>query len=289
MSSQSNPIVRIAIISDLHVMAPSLLVNDGNALEEYLNRDRKMLRESPEILNTLVEEILGLKPHLVLVTGDLTKDGERVSHDLVAMQLQRLVDAGIQVLVVPGNHDINNPDAKVYDGDSTTPAQTITRGEFAAIYRNMGYDSASRRDPDSLSYCREVNDRLTILGIDACMDRLNTFVSRGDAVDHCKTSGMLDARSQQWLVDQAAEAKAAMEAPYWDFVPMPKTRRSSPKSRITISMVSFMCIQEVSTSTFEQRHSKSKVVWNLPHICCVHTKVTSGYRVAISATSCILR
>ena len=171
MSQKSNPVVKIAIISDLHVMAPSLLVNDGSALEEYLNRDRKMLRESPEILNTLVEEILSLKPHLVLVTGDLTKDGERVSHELVASQLQRLVDAGIQVLVVPGNHDINNPDAKVYDGDSATPADTITRREFAAIY--------------------------------------NTFVSRGDAVDHCKTSGMLDARTQQWLVEQATRAKSS--------------------------------------------------------------------------------
>jgi hypothetical protein len=41
------------------------------------------------------------------------------------------------------------------------------------------------------------------------MDRLNTFVSRGDAVDHCKTSGMLDARTQQWLVDQATSAVGA--------------------------------------------------------------------------------
>ena len=209
MSQKSNPVVKIAIISDLHVMAPSLLVNDGSALEEYLNRDRKMLRESPEILNTLVEEILSLKPHLVLVTGDLTKDGERVSHELVASQLQRLVDAGIQVLVVPGNHDINNPDAKVYDGDSATPADTITRREFAAIYKNMGYDGRSLRDPDTLSYCREVTDRLTIVGIDACMDRLNTFVSCGDAVDHCKTSGMLDARTQQWLVEQATRARSS--------------------------------------------------------------------------------
>lgn len=209
MSQKSNPVVKIAIISDLHVMAPSLLVHDGAALEEYLNRDRKMLRESPEILSTLVDEILALKPNLVLVTGDLTKDGERVSHQLVASRLQRLVDSGIQVLVVPGNHDINNPDAKVYDGDDTMPAETISRAEFADLYRNMGYDDRSRRDPDSLSYCCDINDRLAILGIDACMDRLNTFVSRGDAVDHCKTSGMLDAATQQWLVDQASGARAS--------------------------------------------------------------------------------
>ena len=202
-------IVKIAIISDLHVMAPQLLVNDGSAFEQYLRRDRKMLRESTEILSTLVSDIIEQKPHIVLVTGDLTKDGERASHQVVASQLHRLTQAGIEVLVVPGNHDINNPDAKIYDRDSAIPTDTITRSEFAHLYHDMGYDSRSRRDPDTLSYCRDVTDKLTILAIDACMDRLNTFVSRGDAQDHCKTSGMLTAASQQWLVDQAAAATAA--------------------------------------------------------------------------------
>ena len=201
--------IKIAIISDLHVMVPELLVNEGNAFEEYLARDRKMLRESVEILDTLVVSILELKPDLVLVTGDLTKDGERVSHELVAAQLERLTSAGIQVLVVPGNHDINNPDAKIFDGDTATSTDTITRREFAAIYRHAGYDTRSRRDPDSLSYCRDVTDNLSILAIDACMDRLNTFVSRGDARDHCKTSGRLDPSTQQWLVEQARQAIAS--------------------------------------------------------------------------------
>ncbi len=201
--------VKIAIISDLHVMVPELLVNEGTAFEEYLARDRKMLRESVEILDTLIVSILELKPDLVLVTGDLTKDGERVSHEQVASQLERLTDAGIQVLVVPGNHDINNPDAKVFDGDTATSTDTITRREFAAIYRHAGYDTRSRRDPDSLSYCRDVTDNLSILAIDACMDRFNTFVSRGDARDHCKTSGHLEPSTQQWLVKQAEQATAA--------------------------------------------------------------------------------
>ena len=209
MSDMDRNTLKMVVISDLHVMAPELLVNEGAAFEQYLNRDRKMLRESLEILDSLVNDILELKPGIVLVTGDLTKDGERMSHQLVAGRLQRLVDAGIQVLVVPGNHDINNPDAHFYDGDSSTPADTITRSEFAEIYKNMGYDDHSRRDPDTLSYCRDVTDNLTILAIDACMDRLNTFVSRGDARDHCKTSGNLEVSSQQWLVEQAAAATAA--------------------------------------------------------------------------------
>ena len=201
--------IKIAVISDLHVMAPELLKKDGKAFEHYLSGDRKMLRESVEILDILVTDIIDLKPQLVLVTGDLTKDGERVSHLLVASHLQRLVDAGIQVLVVPGNHDINNPDAKVFDGDTATATDTISRNEFAEIYHNMGYDERSRRDADTLSYCRDITGGLTLLAIDACMDRLNTFVLHGDARDHCKTSGSLDAATQQWLVEQASAATSA--------------------------------------------------------------------------------
>ena len=204
-----NPMVKIVVISDLHVMAPQLLVGEGKAFDDYLAKDRKMLRESALITQTLVDSILEQRPHLVLVTGDLTKDGERVSHELVGSQLRRLVEAGIQVLVVPGNHDINNPDARAYDGDEATPVDTITRSEFASLYRDMGYDEASLRDPDSLSYRRDVTDRLTILAIDACMDRLNTFVARGDARDHCKASGRLEPSTQQWLVNQVAAATAA--------------------------------------------------------------------------------
>ena len=209
MNNNNQNTVKIAVISDLHVMAPQLLIKEGSAIEDYMARDRKMLRESAEILDALVVNILDLKPDLVLVTGDLTKDGERVSHQLVASQLQRLVDAGTQVLVIPGNHDINNPDAKIYDGDDTVPADTISRSEFADIYRNMGYDEQSQRDPDTLSYCRDMNDKLTILAIDACMDRLNTFIAHGDARDHTKASGSLEASSQQWLVEQATQAQAA--------------------------------------------------------------------------------
>ena len=62
MSETSNQILKMVVISDLHVMAPQLLVNDGKAIEEYLAQDRKMLRESATIRDTLVKEILDLNP-----------------------------------------------------------------------------------------------------------------------------------------------------------------------------------------------------------------------------------
>ena len=67
MKTMNNNTVKMAIISDLHVMAPELLVNEGAAFERYLNQDRKMLRESLEILDTLVNDILTVLLFIVFI------------------------------------------------------------------------------------------------------------------------------------------------------------------------------------------------------------------------------
>ena len=49
MSNTTDNILRIAVISDLHVMAPELLVNEGPAIEEYLADPQPTVDEkSPE-------------------------------------------------------------------------------------------------------------------------------------------------------------------------------------------------------------------------------------------------
>jgi len=48
-STQANTI-RIGQISDLHYMAPELLVVNGSAFDNYVKRDRKLLYDSPAIL-----------------------------------------------------------------------------------------------------------------------------------------------------------------------------------------------------------------------------------------------
>ncbi len=72
--------VKIAILSDIHVMDQSLLVKDGPAFQAYLNQDPKLLEFSSEILEVTVNDIIAKNPDLVLIPGDLTKDGERISH-----------------------------------------------------------------------------------------------------------------------------------------------------------------------------------------------------------------
>ncbi|MDO5035587.1 MAG: metallophosphoesterase [Porphyromonas sp.] len=167
-------VVTIAIASDVHLMAPSLLIQEGEAFQRALEADRKLLCESETLVDKLIEELQAHAPDLLLIPGDLTKDGERLSHELFAEKLQELRESGIQTLVVPGNHDIYNPHARVYDGDNHAPTDQVSPETFAEIYKDYGYGGPHliERGP-RLSYVAEPIEDLWVLAIDSCRYETN--------------------------------------------------------------------------------------------------------------------
>jgi len=160
--------LKIGVISDLHYMDSSLLIKEGNAFNRRMYGNRVLLKESPAILEAAVEQLINENVDLVLITGDLTKDGEYVSHKGVIKKLSPLLDKGIKVLVIPGNHDINNQQALSFDGDISKAVPTITSAEFRQLYENFGYKTAIQTDTSSLSYVSEPVEGLRILCIDDC-------------------------------------------------------------------------------------------------------------------------
>ena len=166
------PDVQFTVISDTHLYDPSLGAS-GSAFEKALNADRKLLLDSIDLLDFAVNDIIGSGSRFVLVSGDLTKDGELNNHQIVAARLKRFIDAGIAVYVVPGNHDINNPDSVKYYGDSSEAIPSVSAEEFAKIYGDCGFNAALMRDSDSLSYVAEPVPGLWLLAIDDCRYREN--------------------------------------------------------------------------------------------------------------------
>lgn len=203
-STHKSDDLRIMVISDTHLMAPELIKEDGSAFADYIAHDRKMLRESPELMEEMTQEILQNNPQIVLITGDLTKDGETVSHLMLRdTYLKRLRDAGIQVYVIPGNHDVDNPHAVEFLGDTMQRVATPTAEEFAEIYKDYGYGQAMERDNHSLSYVVQISDNTRLLCLDACKYEENSYEE-----NTCVTGGRLKAETIEFIKEQGRKAKA---------------------------------------------------------------------------------
>lgn len=114
--------------------------------------DTKLIREAGTIFNATILNIITQKPDYLIVSGDLTSNGELLAHYDVANGLRylqneiRKTNENFQVFVIPGNHDIYNPTAARFDADGNiyTGDDNFTDAEtFAQIYAGLGYPNIS--------------------------------------------------------------------------------------------------------------------------------------------------
>lgn len=195
----------MAVVSDIHYMHPSLLgVNgaDGLAFQNYLSQDPKMVQYSDPVFREVFTEIKYVRPDILLVPGDLTKDGEKIGHQAMAAFFDKLEKHGTEVYIIPGNHDINNTKAKKYVGDYDYPVAMTTKSDFENIYANFGLKDAISRDPNSLSYVAQLNCNLRLLAIDA--SKYEEYGPNGDVA-----SGRIKPATMSWILEQLAAARAS--------------------------------------------------------------------------------
>ena len=60
--AQQTQLKRITVVSDVHLMAPSLLRHKGTAFDSYIVNDRKMLVESTELLDSVSNSLANCQP-----------------------------------------------------------------------------------------------------------------------------------------------------------------------------------------------------------------------------------
>ena len=161
------PDVKFAAASDIHFFDPELGTT-GSAFQNYLDNDRKLLAESKEITESFTKQIISSDIQFLIISGDLTKDGEKINHIKMAAYLKQIEDSGKKVYVINGNHDILNPESLSFQDNKTIPVPNITPQEFKEIYSEFGYSEAILKDSASLSYVAEPAPNLWLLMIDSC-------------------------------------------------------------------------------------------------------------------------
>lgn len=145
--------LRIFVATDLHYLSKEL-TDYGSLFQTIIHQsDGKMTEYEEELLDAFVAQIKKEKPDVLIVTGDLTFDGAMLSHQGLREKLKKLREVGIQVYILPGNHDIcKKNDAYRFLGDRMYPEEGLTREEFPKFYADFGYGDALSRDKNSLSY-----------------------------------------------------------------------------------------------------------------------------------------
>ncbi len=180
--------------TDLHYLTPAL-TDHGPFFRSFISAsDGKVMLYSEEITQAFVEEMLERHPDAVVLTGDLTYNGERESHLDLVKKLTLLTDSGIPVCVLPGNHDLDCPSAILFQGDSYLRVPSVDAQEFARLYAPFGYRDALSRDSASLSYVYALREKLWLLLLD---------------VNAVPTPGTLPAETLAWVREQLQAARSA--------------------------------------------------------------------------------
>lgn len=153
---------RVMVISDPHYMAPSLYQDSSLFITAMEHDDGKVSQYSEELLAGLYQEILAQKPDALVVSGDLTLNGEKASHTALAAWFASVEEAGVPVWIIPGNHDINSSAPMGFSGDSAYQTDGVTPEEFAEIYADFMETDA----PAGFSYTVALGDSLLLAMID---------------------------------------------------------------------------------------------------------------------------
>ncbi len=193
--------VNFFIVSDPHFISRKTY-DHNEAFENFCcTNDGKLLSYADEIMDTLIWEVKNKRPDFLIVSGDLSCNGEKESHLDFAEKLANIEKQGTSVYVIPGNHDIENPWSRNYIGKEPCKTESITAEEFAEIYGAFGYDEAISRDEQSLSYLVTPSEELWLIMLDSTKKN-DSRLSNAPEI-----SGMISSKTIKWIEECSAIAK----------------------------------------------------------------------------------
>lgn len=144
--------LNITHITDIHYYPTYMSYKQTQADYEtsaFANKRKmegKLVLESSAILKSLINDLSLKKSDILLITGDLSSDGERDALIDVANALRFLQNtvrangnSEFQIFVIPGNHDLLNEKAMDYSKYEGAKVLGVTRYEFAKIFAGLGY------------------------------------------------------------------------------------------------------------------------------------------------------
>lgn len=184
--------LKFYLLTDTHYFEESLGAS-GKAYEEYMKTEAFYLKESSMINKTVFEKLKeDEETELIIIPGDLSKDGEYESHKSLIKELSALKDAGKKIFVLTAGHDYNEF-GRSYKNDELVPVRGTQFKELYNLYYEFGYKDALSVDEETLSYIAEIAPKTQLLALNC------------DSKRECK--GLIDERLLNWAKEQLENAQ----------------------------------------------------------------------------------
>lgn len=183
--------ISIIFATDMHYLSPELTDGGEFFKNAVAQGDGKVVEYSSEINDAFFAEVIQKQPDLLILGGDLTLNGALQSHKDFVEKLEKVQSAGIPVLVIPGNHDVDNENAIKYLGDKVEPVEALTSAQFFEFYNKFGREQAISKDENSFSYMYKVSENLRVIMLDS----------------NCYGRGFVKDTTLEWLKTALEEAK----------------------------------------------------------------------------------
>ena len=180
------------LVTDTHYFENELGAG-GEAFEKNMVTEQYFVKESHAIVSSVFNKIIEDKEtEIIIIPGDLVKNGEKESHNSFIKELYRLKENGKKVYVLTAGHDYNDS-AYILKDDGRTPVEGTDFDDLCDMYRDFGYADAIAFDEATHSYVAEVISGIRMLAI--CCD------SKG------QPKGTMDDRLMSWAKKQLDKAK----------------------------------------------------------------------------------
>ncbi len=189
---------RLAFIADIHHYSEKLGAS-GRAYELREGSDQKCLKETGAIIDYAFTKFLTENTDAVCIAGDITNDGEKVSHD-ECLEKFRLLSEKKNLYLITSTHDWcsdNNPrrftEEGVFHDVETLDAKDLT--DYYGDISSADCISSYETPLGLVSKCYQVTEGLRLLAVH----------------DDCDAEGGKSGYSEkhlQWMIDELKKAEA---------------------------------------------------------------------------------
>ena len=184
--------VSFYLVTDTHYFENELGA-EGKAFADYMKREQYFMKESSAIIRNTFDKIAEDKDtDIVIIPGDLTKNGEVESHRSFIKELYRLKEKGKKIFVITAGHDYGD-DSFAFKNDERISVEGAAFDKLPEMYKDFGYGEAIAFDEPTHSYVAEICDGVRMVAI--CCDSEN------------QPKGAIDDRLLSWIKEQTDKAK----------------------------------------------------------------------------------